>query len=152
MTTPEVDAANDTTNGVDWRVVLRGALVGLAVIAPVSVLGAVLDHEMTDFDNSGWRYPLFVLILVGYAAAGWVAGRARPDSPLTHAALAGMGAFVLWIPIRVAIWATREDGRGLVTGDRAVLRPGQLFGQFVIAAALAMVGAFLASRIAARRA
>lgn len=151
MTAPEVDAANGTTSGVDWRVVLRGSLVGLAVIAPVSVLGAVLDHEMTDFDSSGWRYPLFVLILVGYAAAGWVAGRARPDSPLTHAALAGMGAFVLWIPIRVAIWATREDGRGLVSGDRAVLRPGQLFGQFVIAAALAMVGAFLASRIAARR-
>ncbi len=151
MTAPEVDAANGTTSGVDWRVVLRGALVGLAVIAPVSVLGAVLDHEMTDFDSSGWRYPLFVLILVGYATAGWVAGRARPDSPLTHAALAGMGAFVLWIPIRVAIWAAREGGRGLVSGDRAVLRPGQLFGQFVIAAALAMVGAFLASRIAARR-
>jgi hypothetical protein len=147
VTTQELDAGLD----IDWRVVLRGALVGLAVIAPVSVLGAVLDHEMTDFDNSGWRYPLFVLILLGYGAAGWVAGRGKPDSPITHAALAGIGAFVLWVPIRVAIWAVREDGRGLFTGDRAALRPSQIFGQLVIGAAIAMIGAFFAIRVANRR-
>jgi hypothetical protein len=141
----------DTRLGIDWRVVLRASLVGLAIIVPVTVLRVVLDRELADFDNSGWIYPLFVLILVGYFAAGWVAGRARPDAPLTHGALGGIGVLVLWIPIRVAIWAVREDGRALFKGDHAALRPGQVFGQIVIAATLAMVGAFVATRVGRRR-
>ena len=131
---------------------LRGALIGLAIIVPVTVVRVVLDREIADFDDSGWIYPLFVLILVGYGAAGWVAGRSRPDAPLAHGALAGLGVLVLWIPIRIVIWAVREDGRGLVSGDRAALGPGQLFGALVIAATLAMLGALVASRLASRRA
>lgn len=147
MTAPR----DDEHLALDWRVVLRGALVGLAIVVPVTVLRVVLDREVTDFDNSGWIYPLFVLLLVGYFAAGWVAGRARPDAPYSHGALAGIGVLVLWIPIRIAIWAVREDGRALVDGDRAALRPGQIFGHVVIAATLAMIGAVLAARMAARR-
>lgn len=139
------------TLAIDWRVVVRGALTGLAVIVPVTVLRVVLDREISDFDDSGWVYPLFVLILIGYAASGWVAGRARPDAPLTHGALAGIGVLVLWIPIRIVIWAVREDGRGLVNGDNAALRPGQVFGAFVIAAALAMLAAVVAARLTTRR-
>ena len=120
MTTDESRPAAAPALAIDWRVVLRGALVGLAVIVPVTVLRVVLDREISDFDDSGWVYPLFVLILIGYAASGWVAGRARPDSPLTHGALAGIGVLVLWIPIRIVIWAVREDGRGLVSGDNAI--------------------------------
>jgi hypothetical protein len=59
---------------------------------------------------------------------------------------------VLWIPIRIVIWAVREDGRGLVSGNRAALGPGQLFGAFVIAAALAMLGALIGARVTSRRA
>ena len=137
---------------LDWRVVLRGALVGLAIIVPVTVLRVVLDREIANFDDTGWVYPLFVLILVGYGAAGWVAGRARPDAPLAHGALAGVGVLVLWIPIRIVIWAVREDGRGLVSGDRAALSPGQVFGALVISATIGMVGAVIAARAARRRA
>jgi hypothetical protein len=137
---------------LDWRVVLRGALVGLAVIVPVTVVRVVLDREIADFDDSGWIYPLFVLILVGYWAAGWVAGRARPDAPLAHGALAGVGVLVLWIPIRVVIWAVREDERGLVSGKHAALRPGQVFGALVIATTFAMFGAVVAAWLRRRRA
>jgi len=135
----------------DWRAILRGALIGLAIIVPVTVLRVILDREIHDFDDSGWIYPLFVLILVAYGVAGGIAGRARPDAPLSHGALAGLGAFVLWIPIRVVIWAVREDGRGLFRGEDAALSPGQVFGQLVIAAAIGMLGAMIAARIAARR-
>lgn len=147
MTNGTPIAASPQELSIDWRVVLRGALVGLAVIVPVTVLRVVLDREVSDFDDSGWIYPLFILILLAYGAAGWVAGSARPDAPLTHGALAGLGAFVLWIPIRIVIWVVREDGRGLVSGDDAALRPGQVFGQLVIAAALAMLGAIIAARL-----
>lgn len=156
--TPENGPSSDGAPGsdgdmrlsIDWRVVLRGSLVGLAIIVPVTVLRVVLDRELADFDNSGWVYPLFVLLLAGYFAAGWVAGRARPDAPYSHGALAGIGVLVLWIPVRIVIWAVREDGRGLVDGKDAALRPGQIFGHVVIAATLAMLGALLAARLASR--
>ena len=146
--TPPPDAADD--DSIDWRAVAHGAFVGLALIVPVTVLRVVLDREVTDFDDSGWIYPLFVLILVGYFAAGWVAGRSRPTMPLTHGVLAGIGVLVLWIPVRIIIWVVREDGRGLVSGDDAALRPGQVFGAFVIAAALAALGAWIGARALTR--
>ena len=152
MTDPASTTPTDgMTDAIDWRVVLRGACYGLAVIVPVTVLRVILDREVHDFDDSGWIYPLFVLILAAYGLAGWVAGRSRPDAPLTHGALAGLGAFVLWVPIRIVIWAVREDGRALFSGDDAALSPGQVFGQLVIAAAIGMLGAVVAARIDARR-
>lgn len=116
------------------------------MIVPLTVVRVILDRELTDFDKSGWVYPLFVLILVAYFLAGWVAGRTETDTPLMHGALAGMGVLVLWIPIRIVIWAIREDDRGLFRGSNAALRPGQLFGSLVIAATFAMMGGLLASR------
>jgi hypothetical protein len=138
--------------GVDVRAIARGALAGLAVIVPVTILRVVLDREIRDFDDTGWIYPLFVLILVAYFLAGWIAGRARHDSPLTHGTLAGLGVLVVWLPIRVVIWAVREDDRPLFSGEDAALRPGQVFGALVIAAALGMLGGFLAERLVRRRA
>jgi hypothetical protein len=73
---------------IDWNAVLRGALVGLCVLIGVSVVQAILDHNLDSFDDSGWIYPLFVMILVGYALGGWLAGRLVPDAFLTNGALA----------------------------------------------------------------
>jgi hypothetical protein len=135
---------------VHWRAVFAGALAGLCVVVGASVADAILDHNIDTYQDSGWRYLLFVVILFGYALAGWQAGRMVPDAFLTNGALAGVGAFVLWIPVRIAIWFVRDDQRGLFDGHRAALRPGQLFGQLVIASALGMLGGFIGARAAAR--
>ena len=58
---------------------------------------------------------------------------------------------MIWLPIRVVIWAAREDGRGLFSGHNAALPPGQLFGALVIAAGFGMVGGFLSERVGLRR-
>ncbi len=139
--------------GVDWRSIARGALAGLGVVVAVALLSAVLDHELTDFDDSGWQYPLFVLVLVAYSLAGWVgqwssARRGTGGTPLTVGALSGLGVLACWLPIRVLIWVVRDESRGLFTGDDPALRPGQVFGHIVIAAGLGMLGAFLATRTA----
>ena len=139
-----------TSSDIDWRVVARGALTGFCVIVPVTVVHAVLDHEIRDFDDSGWRSVLYLFILAGFLAAGWVAGRARSDTPFTHGALAAAGSLVLWIPARVVIWALREDDRGLFSGKEAALRPGQVFGTLVISAGLGMLGAWLGGRVTDR--
>lgn len=135
---------------VDWRAVLRGALFGLAVLVAASVVEAILDRNIDTFRDSGWVYPLFVAILFGYALGGWQAGRLVPDSALTNGLLAGVGAFVLWVPVRIVIWLVRDEHRGLFSGHSPALRPGQIFGHLVIAAALGMLGGFLGARSALR--
>jgi len=149
VTVNPADSPNDQPL-VHWRAVFRGALAGLCVVVGASVVEAVLDHNIDTFQDSGWIYVLFVVILFGYGLAGWQAGRMVPDAFLTNGALAGVGAFVLWIPVRIAIWFVRDDQRGLFDGYRAALRPGQLFGQLVIASALGMLGGFIGARAAAR--
>ena len=148
-----VAETESTPTGVDWRAIARGALAGLGVVIAVALLSAILDHEITDFDDSGWQYPLFVLVLVAYGLAGWVGQwscvrRGTVGTPLTVGALSGLGVLACWLPIRVLIWVARDESRGLFTGDDPALRPGQIFGHIVIAAGLGMLGAFLASRIA----
>jgi hypothetical protein len=135
---------------VDAHAAFRGALVGLAVLVVVSVVQAILDHNLDDLKDTGWVYPLFVGILLGYALAGFSAGRDAPDGALTNGTIAGVGAFVLWIPVRIVIWLVRDEHKGLFTGHSPALRPGQLFGQLVLAAGVGMLGGYLASRSAAR--
>ena len=135
---------------VHWRAVGRGALLGLLVLVAASVVEAILDRNIDSFRDSGWIYPLFVVILLGYALGGWQAGRFAPGAALTNGLLAGVGAFVLWVPVRIAIWLVRDEHRGLFSGHSPALRPGQIFGHLVIAAALGMLGGFLGARAAMR--
>ena len=140
MASPERITAN-----VDRRAVIRGALVGLALIVPVTAVGAILDRAVDDFDDTAGVGVLFVALLGCFAGAGWVASRRAGAAPLTNGALAALGALVLWLPIRVVIWLVRDDSRGLVRGDDAAL-PGQLLGIAVFATLLGMAGAVVAAR------
>jgi hypothetical protein len=146
---------NDRTptgrGAVCWAAVARGAGIGLVVLIGVATLRAVLDRNVEDFADSGWTLPLFVVLLAGYFLAGWVAQRhaaeqGMGDAPYTHGALAGIGAFACWIPLRIAIWLIRDEHRGLVRGSDGALRPGQLFGALVIAAGIGVLGGALAAR------
>jgi hypothetical protein len=57
-----------------------------------------------------------------------------------------VGAFVLWIPVRIGIWLVRDEHRGLFTGHAPALRPGQIVGHLVIAAGLGLLGGYLGAR------
>jgi hypothetical protein len=131
---------------VVWPAVFRGATAGLFFLVIASVAQALLDRNVDDFQDSGWTYVLFVVILFGYMLAGFGAGRLVPDAPLSNGLLAGIGAFVLWIPVRVVIWLVRDENRGLFSGHSPALRPGQILGHLVIAAGLGMFGGFLGAR------
>ena len=141
----------EARGSIAWSAVAVGAGIGLAVLVVVATARAVLDRQVDDFDESGWTLPLFVLLVAGYTAAGWIAQRraaaaGTSDAPFTHGALAGLGAFVAWIPVRIAIWLVRDEQRGLVRGSDGALRPGQVFGALVIAAGFGMLGGYLAAR------
>ena len=142
MTAPELESRA----AIRWPAVMRGALLGLALIVPITIVGAILDRSMDNFDSSGWRVVLALLIALTFVPAGAYAARLAPAAPLTNGALAGLGTFVAWLPLRVLIWLTRDDRPGLVSGRDPVFRPGQLFGFLVISTALGMLGGYLASR------
>ena len=131
---------------VDGTAVLRGAIAGLVVIVPVTVVRALVSHGVHDFDHSAWAVPFFFAILVAYAVGGWVAGRSVPNAPLSNGALAGLGSVVLWLPLRIAIWAIRNDHRGLFTGTHPTMTVAQVFGALVLAAAFGILGSLLAAR------
>jgi hypothetical protein len=150
VTVPVDPTPVDDKSLIEWRAVVRGALLGLLVLVAASVVEAILDRNIDSFRDSGWIYPLFVAILVGYGLGGWQAGRLVPDAALSNGALAGVGAFVLWVPVRIAIWLVRDENRGLFSGHSPALRPGQIFGHLLIAAALGMFGGYLGSRAALR--
>jgi hypothetical protein len=139
-------AGADERSFVDGVGVLRGAIAGLVVIVPVTVVRALVSHRVHDFDHSAWAIPFFFLILLAYGVAGWVAGRSMPTAPLSNGALAGLGSVVLWLPLRVIIWAIRNDHRGLFTGADPVMTVGQIFGALVLAAGFGILGALLAAR------
>jgi len=150
--TDHTDHTDDTDDSalIDWRAVGRGALAGLFFLVLASIAEAILDRNLDSFNDSGWIYPLFVVILFGYTLAGFGAGRLVPQAALTNGILAGIGAFALWIPVRIVIYLVRDEHRGLFTGHSPALRPGQILGHLVIAAALGMLGGWLGSRSALR--
>jgi hypothetical protein len=131
---------------LDRRAVARGAAVGTVLIVIITIAGAIIDRSVDDFDDTGWPVTIFLAILVAYAVAGLWAGRVTTMGPLTTGALAGLGAFAVWVPIRILIWAVRDDSRGLFSGDDAVFSLGGVFANLVFAATLGMVGALVGVR------
>ncbi|MGH9005770.1 MAG: hypothetical protein ACRDYV_21800, partial [Acidimicrobiia bacterium] len=89
--------------GVDLDVgaIGRGALLGLAVIAPASLADLALS-SVGDLDEGWLVFGLFAVILGAFFLAGYKAATSAEGSPYTHGAVAGLAAFALWIPLRVA--------------------------------------------------
>ena len=132
---------------LDPRATMRGAVAGLLVIAPLSALRVVVDRNVTNFDESTW-VPLFAVgLLAAYVVAGAVACRRAPDAPMSNGMVAGLGALVLWLPIRILIWLARESPRGLVSGHRPVFALGQLLAQMVLAAVVGLIGGLIGARL-----
>jgi hypothetical protein len=122
---------------VDITALRRGIVGGLVVIAPVSVVVALVSHHRRT-GYGGWLFVAFVAILYGYATAGYGAARTRPDLPLAHGMLAGLGAFVVWLLVRLAVPLARGDRLGF--GIVAVVTNA------LFAVALGAFGGLLAAR------
>ena len=100
---------------LDPPALARGALIGLAVIAPVSLADVVLS-AVDGLDEEAWVFGLFAIILGAFFLAGYQAARAAHAAPYTHGALGALGAFALWLPLRVVTRA--------VVGERLLGRAG----------------------------
>ena len=133
-------------NVINRHAITRGAAIGLLLFVPISALRVLIDRNVSDFDHSGWA-PLFAIaIFAVYGSAGFIAARIAVDAPYSNGIVGAIGAFVLWIPIRMLIWAVRDSDQGLFSGSAPVFTPARILGQVVFAAALGAIGGVIASR------
>ena len=130
---------------VDRRALTKGALYGLAVIAPVSIGVEILDA--VDVLSKG--PVVFIPALAIFAAfflAGFKAARLARTSPYTHGALAGLASFTAWLTLRMAAH--------LVLGERLLGKEGDTTLTVVLTVAtvalLSMSGGILGALVAAR--
>jgi hypothetical protein len=86
---------------IDRRALTRGALYGLAVIAPVSI-GVELLDAVDVLSRGPVVFIPAVAILGAFFLAGFQAAKAARGSPYTHGALAGLASFTAWLTLRMA--------------------------------------------------
>lgn len=78
---------------LDRRALLTGAAVGFAA-AGASILVWQLCDAAFDLGDSSIVFLFYAVVLAGWIAAGYVAGRRAPDAPYTHGVLAAVASFV----------------------------------------------------------
>jgi hypothetical protein len=100
---------------IDRKALTRGALFGLAVIAPVSIGVEILD-AVDVLSKGAVVFIPFVAILAAFVLAGHQAARTARGSPYTHGALAGLASFMAWLTLRM--------GTHLVLGERLLGKEG----------------------------
>ena len=130
---------------IDRKALTRGALYGLAVIAPVSIGVEVLD-AVDVLSRGPVVFIPAVAILVAFCLAGFQAGRVARSSPYTHGALAGLASFTAWLTLRMATH--------LVLGERLLGKEGDTMLTVVLTVAtvalLSMSGGILGGLVASR--
>ncbi len=119
---------------LDLGAVGRGALLGLAVVAPASLADLALS-SVKNVDEGWLVFTLFAVILGAFFLAGYKAATTAEGSPYTHGAVAGLAAFALWLPLRVAT-------RALV-GEQLLGREGD--AAFKVVEAVVTAGLFAMS-------
>jgi putative membrane protein (TIGR04086 family) len=122
---------------IDWRAVGAGVVAALVFALPAGLIGAVV---VDDESNNG-VFVFFLVIMAGMLAGGFIAGSKRPDSPLTHGALAGAAAYVIAQILTVLVRVL--DGTDLRS-------PVVYVFNALLAASLGIVGGLVAERRNAR--
>jgi hypothetical protein len=136
VTGPADGAADrDARLVIDLTALRRGIVGGLVLIVPISLIVALVHDDDRHSDYGGWLFVAFVAILFAYATAGYGAARSRPDAPLAHGMLAGLGAFLVWLLVRLAVPLARGERLGfgivaVVTNALFAVALGALGGRF----------------------
>jgi hypothetical protein len=132
--------------GVDLDVVAigRGALLGLAVVAPASLADLALS-SVKDLDEGLLVFTLFAAILAAFFLAGYRAATTAEGSPYTHGAVAGLAAFALWLPLRIATRALVGEQLLGREGDAALKVVEALVTAALFAMSFGILGGFVAA-------
>ena len=118
---------------VNRRAVMAGAQLAMLVAAGAIVVAQAIT-SLTDRDAN---LLLYLVLLGGMVAGGRVAALRRPETPLTHGALAALSAYVVLIVVITVI---------RLALDREVADPVSLVFNGLMAASAGIFGGYLAVR------
>lgn len=125
---------------LDRLVVLRGAAAGLLLAVPAAVANGILAAQ--DDRSASLSILTLVVLVAGFAVAGFSAGHERPDDAVRHGVAA---ALVAVVPVQILAVLNRLDrGTGVSIASIVVTA--------FLAAGAGVTGATLAVRRQARRA
>ena len=119
-------------SGFDSGAVMRAAVSGLCWVVPATLANAAARSAGVD----ALVLLCFLLIMAGFAFAGYAAAREAPESPLVHAAAAGFLTFLVVQGVLVVVTIARGDTPSL---------PGISF-LALLAACTGMLGGLVAVR------
>ena len=122
---------------LDWKAVGAGVLAALVLALPAGLVGAVV---VNDESNNG-VFVFFLVIMAGMLVGGFVAGSKRPDSPMTHGAVAAVIAYAAAQTVTVIV---------RVVGDNKLRSPVVYVFNLLLMASLGVVGGLIAERRNAR--
>jgi O-antigen ligase len=122
---------------IDWKAVGAGVVAALVLALPAGLIGAVV---VNDESNNG-VFGFYLVIMAGMLVGGFVAGSKRPDSPLTHGAIAAVLAYGLAQAVTVLV---------RVLGDTKLRSPVVYIFNALLMASLGVVGGLIAERRNAR--
>jgi hypothetical protein len=125
---------------VDWRSVGAGTVLALAVALPVVGAVAVVDAIVGIGCRSNAGFLPYLLVLGGMVAGGRRAGRRRPDAPLTHGALAAVGAYAVVATLTTVERLLRSSSSHCPRSSAALVFNG------LMSASAGVAGGFLAWR------
>ena len=126
------DPSGRTLSGL---VIARGAAAGLLVATPAALANVVLADQ--DPKPKGALNATFLVLLVGFAVAGALAGREASSQPAKHGAAAAAATFAVVQVIGISGRLDRGEGISL--------------NQIIIVGLLAACVGTLGSRLGARR-
>ena len=119
-------------SGLSFRAVAVGALVDLAIFAPLVVGLAILKrHDIATQESYLWVVAA-VGVFLAPLAGGAAAARRRDDTPLMNGAAAAGLAFLVFLAVRLAV------GRGINAVEALLF--------LMIAISMGVIGAFLGFR------
>lgn len=117
-----------------WPAVRAGALVALAFVVPTAVVAQIVD-ALAEVDEGSPVAPAFFLVIVaGFLAGGYAAGRRAPDRPFIHATVGVVSAYIL-----ISLFALVL----LLAGSRDI-KPITFVINAFLASGLALLGAAVA--------
>ncbi|MGI9598863.1 MAG: hypothetical protein ACR2QK_22045 [Acidimicrobiales bacterium] len=118
----------------DWTIVRTAATGGLIIIVP----GAFIADQLLDGSAArGWTWLFLVLVLAGFAAAGYIAGRLRTDTPMLHGATSAFVAFVVAQAFGIVVTMARGGSINWITIPLTAL----------VAVSMGVAGALLSDRV-----
>ena len=129
-------SARQNALSVDARAIVIGAGVALAVALPPLLVYQALRGADVIGDQSPLALLFYGLMMIGFALGGFVAASKRPDTPLTHGALAAFAAFAAVQLAAAAVILARGDTPGIV----------KIVFNAMLSAGLGVVGGLVATR------